>query len=117
MRLQRIRAVAHPAGNRIDLYWEFPKSPDFPRVHIVRREGTHPTLLQEGVRVTPGLLFDLELSFQDDLDNAAVSTGLKQRFLENEILLADVAMISTICLLYTSPSPRDRQKSRMPSSA
>jgi molecular chaperone DnaK len=25
--------------------------------------------------------------------------------------------ISAICLLYTSPSPRDRQKSRMPSSA
>ena len=28
-----------------------------------------------------------------------------------------LAAISTICLLYTSPSPRDRQKSRMPSSA
>ena len=27
------------------------------------------------------------------------------------------ARISHICLLYTSPSPRDRQKSRMPSSA
>ena len=25
--------------------------------------------------------------------------------------------VSKICLLYTSPSPRDRQKSRMPSSA
>eukprot|EP00828_Plagiopyla_frontata_P045111 TRINITY_DN7614_c0_g1_i1.p1 TRINITY_DN7614_c0_g1~~TRINITY_DN7614_c0_g1_i1.p1 ORF type:complete len:103 (-),score=28.80 TRINITY_DN7614_c0_g1_i1:29-337(-) len=25
--------------------------------------------------------------------------------------------LPTICLLYTSPSPRDRQKSRMPSSA
>ena len=25
--------------------------------------------------------------------------------------------VNTICLLYTSPSPRDRQKSRMPSSA
>ena len=25
--------------------------------------------------------------------------------------------LTTICLLYTSPSPRDRQKSRMPSSA
>ena len=24
---------------------------------------------------------------------------------------------NSICLLYTSPSPRDRQKSRMPSSA
>ena len=25
--------------------------------------------------------------------------------------------LASICLLYTSPSPRDRQKSRMPSSA
>ena len=28
-----------------------------------------------------------------------------------------IIMLSCICLLYTSPSPRDRQKSRMPSSA
>ena len=27
------------------------------------------------------------------------------------------AVLSYLCLLYTSPSPRDRQKSRMPSSA
>ena len=26
-------------------------------------------------------------------------------------------VLNNICLLYTSPSPRDRQKSRMPSSA
>ena len=31
--------------------------------------------------------------------------------------LAREATIEKICLLYTSPSPRDRQKSRMPSSA
>ena len=35
--------------------------------------------------------------------------------------LCDITYVSlgngTICLLYTSPSPRDRQKSRMPSSA
>ena len=34
---------------------------------------------------------------------------------------ADILVLNTggppICLLYTSPSPRDRQKSRMPSSA
>ena len=30
---------------------------------------------------------------------------------------SDLASLSTRCLLYTSPSPRDRQKSRMPSSA
>ena len=29
----------------------------------------------------------------------------------------DGAGVSCVCLLYTSPSPRDRQKSRMPSSA
>ena len=29
----------------------------------------------------------------------------------------DVVTVSICCLLYTSPSPRDRQKSRMPSSA
>ena len=29
----------------------------------------------------------------------------------------DAAKINKLCLLYTSPSPRDRQKSRMPSSA
>ena len=28
-----------------------------------------------------------------------------------------LALLDLICLLYTSPSPRDRQKSRMPSSA
>ena len=27
------------------------------------------------------------------------------------------SVIDLVCLLYTSPSPRDRQKSRMPSSA
>ena len=36
------------------------------------------------------------------------------------VLAIDAAILSTLvltCLLYTSPSPRDRQKSRMPSSA
>ena len=34
-----------------------------------------------------------------------------------EIALAKVREDAPFCLLYTSPSPRDRQKSRMPSSA
>ena len=29
----------------------------------------------------------------------------------------NTGVVLTVCLLYTSPSPRDRQKSRMPSSA
>ena len=35
----------------------------------------------------------------------------------NEVVLTGVDMTSWGCLLYTSPSPRDRQKARMPSSA
>ena len=36
----------------------------------------------------------------------------------DDIELKDIAEFENkICLLYTSPSPRDRQKSRMPSSA
>ena len=31
--------------------------------------------------------------------------------------ISDIAAQGGTCLLYTSPSPRDRQKSRMPSSA
>eukprot|EP00828_Plagiopyla_frontata_P045076 TRINITY_DN759_c0_g1_i2.p1 TRINITY_DN759_c0_g1~~TRINITY_DN759_c0_g1_i2.p1 ORF type:complete len:321 (+),score=44.51 TRINITY_DN759_c0_g1_i2:2-964(+) len=34
-----------------------------------------------------------------------------------ELILTDTIPTYRICLLYTSPSPRDRQKSRMPSSA
>ena len=38
---------------------------------------------------------------------------------ENNIqyIMTDSGHVSGSCLLYTSPSPRDRQKSRMPSSA
>ena len=38
-------------------------------------------------------------------------------WIENQSLFNKDLLNSYICLLYTSPSPRDRQKSRMPSSA
>ena len=34
-----------------------------------------------------------------------------------KVLIKEKTYIIDDCLLYTSPSPRDRQKSRMPSSA
>src|SRR6185436_18084570 len=43
MRLLKITAVAHPAGNRIDLSWFHPDPAKFPGVRVVRREGTFPT--------------------------------------------------------------------------
>ena len=47
---------------------------------------------------------------------ASAMDGYALRFAEFETLLR-ISGTSLACLLYTSPSPRDRQKSRMPSSA
>ena len=46
----------------------------------------------------------MALAYDDDLGASALAQA------------ADLAVFAH-CLLYTSPSPRDRQKSRMPSSA
>lgn len=48
MRLLKITAIAHPAGNRIDLTWVHPDPTQFPGVRVVRRDGTHPTSPQPG---------------------------------------------------------------------
>ena len=45
--------------------------------------------------------------------NLTITSGAK---LTNSTVTTTAA-VATTCLLYTSPSPRDRQKSRMPSSA
>ena len=50
---------------------------------------------------------DLRSNLKNEVDN------LKKKF--NRVPGLTVILIG--CLLYTSPSPRDRQKSRMPSSA
>ena len=48
----------------------------------------------------------------------SLSSYLSPRQVDNTKLhTIPVVCNNTICLLYTSPSPRDRQKSRMPSSA
>ena len=45
----------------------------------------------------------------------AVATEILERYAPEEAVI--FAGKGNNCLLYTSPSPRDRQKSRMPSSA
>ena len=69
---------------------------------------------------------DLDLTNQQDVNlwfkkkrpqvviNAAGRVG---GILDNSKFQTDYIYINTICLLYTSPSPRDRTRSRMPSSA
>ena len=51
-------------------------------------------------------------------EKAAAAKAKKQRDMQAKIKAAEKAERDRVaCLLYTSPSPRDRQKSRMPSSA
>ena len=64
-----------------------------------------------------------EARAQDRLDAVAQARarrgrrGLVVRLQEAERAQPQLVGQNGICLLYTSPSPRDRQKSRMPSSA
>ena len=53
---------------------------------------------------------ELENGIQVALDAADTASGVTEEF-------NNVREQFEVCLLYTSPSPRDRQKSRMPSSA
>ena len=53
-----------------------------------------------------------QTSVQSDLDNRLIYFSLS----DTQSYVANGSNANS-CLLYTSPSPRDRQKSRMPSSA
>ena len=55
---------------------------------------------------------ELKHLIQDSSDSTAISLEIKRYLLD--VINDDK---NDACLLYTSPSPRDRQKSRMPSSA
>ena len=47
-----------------------------------------------------------------------INTNFTDRYADDLFTTNDILFHqSTICLLYTSPSPRDRTRSRMPSSA
>jgi hypothetical protein len=74
------------------------------------RPGRLPTL---GRRLLWGLLILLFVA----LFTIAVTVYIVFRLSVPLGLSALILAVVTVCLLYTSPSPRDRQKSRMPSSA
>ena len=58
----------------------------------------------------------LERALEDGL-SFSPSTGLPELWGKTLKTFAEVAREHSACLLYTSPSPRDRTRSRMPSSA
>ena len=61
-----------------------------------------------------GQIFDGEVTVDGE---RIASVTPKETSSSSDETIIDAKGMYVICLLYTSPSPRDRQKSRMPSSA
>ena len=55
---------------------------------------------------------ETKISFEGDVQTFDIAKRIANAMKYQTTVLMDIG-----CLLYTSPSPRDRQKSRMPSSA
>src|SRR5665213_3963474 len=75
-----------------------------------------PLLIFRGAVGTPNMWWDTiptDLSTQLGVKHTALVYAGMPGFMT----LANFTSSDWVCLLYTSPSPRDRQKSRMPSSA
>ena len=61
-------------------------------------------------------LSDDEVIVYHDIVQSVVPTKVLTAY-DEEKAKVGIEVVAYTCLLYTSPSPRDRQKSRMPSSA
>ena len=68
------------------------------------------------LELTPEQLKTVEIALNELFNSDTWTSGRKEADIDK---IADRAqyLLGMICLLYTSPSPQDRQKSRMPSSA
>ena len=72
-------------------------------------------LAEDEITDTDGKKYSLLTTNLDEIHNSRYMQKLRQGFLDGE--KPDTCRKCWNCLLYTSPSPRDRTRSRMPSSA
>ena len=106
-----VRASAFPIGIDAEGFAEFALSPEAVEHEDMVRDiahGRHQIVGVDRLDYSKGIIERLR-GFEQLLEDYPENRGASQ-FLQ-------VAPLSRACLLYTSPSPRDRQKSRMPSSA
>ena len=70
------------------------------------------------VQAEPHVYYELADQFTFEVPGAKFSPAYKKKFWDGKIRLFNIKNGQIyVCLLYTSPSPRDRTRSRMPSSA
>ena len=107
------------SDDRISLYKKGPlNAPTFHELSKSLRGGN-------GTRGNTGVITEQknisDIDIDGTIDDLIISTdgtasGNNPNYLQNDVIILVDEYYDT-CLLYTSPSPRDRQKSRMPSSA
>ena len=97
-------AFSHKAGMHVNAVQKNPKSFEHITPESVGNERR--ILISEGSGASSVLLKAIEMG-----------VGLNKSSPEVKEILEVLKSLEKHCLLYTSPSPRDRQKSRMPSSA
>ena len=79
-------------------------------------QGDDPTLMAGGMTLIPTL--KQRLAMPSDVVHLGGISDLAGISVEGDTLvISAMTTHDTVCLLYTSPSPRDRTRSRMPSSA
>ena len=93
--------------------------------HLLNKFGVNMNVFKQALdgiiqsySIVTGAQAQLSRNTQSSLNNAVeLAKKMQDDFISLEHLLLGILNSSDGCLLYTSPSPRDRQKSRMPSSA
>lgn len=98
LQLQRIKAVSHPMGNRVDVEWLNPRPDLFAGVRVVSRTSTYPDS-PEGEYVAEAanpLLFIVDSYFKNELDINVLSPGLLALFLAHKQVLSIHAAVSVI---------------------
>ena len=84
-------------------------------LEISEKEGRYSLQLTKGLGELVQNLLPVDISGASLRTLATIA--LKKRILQSDLVDLRGSGAYEHCLLYTSPSPRDRQKSRMPSSA
>ena len=82
--------------------------------HIHQQQGEHKKAIEE---LEQSKAIVVELGNREGERAVCNNLGMSYRALKQYDRAIEQFEKSLTCLLYTSPSPRDRQKSRMPSSA
>ena len=127
-----VGVVTRSAERRQLLAAEHPGVPAFDSIGQLVEAGVDVLVISTPLKGRPALVLDAiehevavvsDKPFAADAQQAqtlitmAERQGVQLSVYQNRRWDSDFLTVRKLCLLYTSPSPRDRQKSRMPSSA